>query len=160
PASRAMTALPTSMEPNDLIVRPDDLILVTGAAGFIGSRVVASLVDRGLRNLRCFVRHSSRSGRVETLRDCNQNGIHVEVMEGNLLSREDCEAAARNVRVILHLAAGVGEKSFPDAVMNCVVITRNLLEASVQYGCLKRFVNVSSFSVYSNMRKPRLRLLD
>lgn len=155
-----MTALPTSMEPNDLIVRPDDLILVTGAAGFIGSRVVRSLVDRGLRNLRCFVRHSSRSGRAEALRGYNHNGIQVEIMEGNLLSREDCEAAARDASVILHLAAGVGEKSFPDAVMNCVVITRNLLEASVRYGCLKRFVNVSSFSVYSNMRKPRLRLLD
>lgn len=149
-----------SMELNDLIVRPDDLILVTGAAGFIGSRVVASLVDRGLHNLRCLVRHSSRAGRVEALRGYNQNGIRVEVIEGNLLSRQDCEAAARNASVVIHLAAGVGEKSFPDAVMNCVVITRNLLEASVRYGRLERFVNVSSFSVYSNRRKPQLRLLD
>lgn len=148
------------MEPNDLIVRPDALILVTGAAGFIGSRVVASLVNSGLRNLRCFVRHSSLKGRVEALRGYNQNGTRVEVMEGNLLSRQDCEAATRKASVIVHLAAGVGEKSFPDAVMNCVVITRNLLEASVGHGCLKRFVNVSSFSVYSNSRKPQLRLLD
>jgi nucleoside-diphosphate-sugar epimerase len=148
------------MEPNDFIVRPDDLILVTGAAGFIGSRVVASLVDRGLQNLRCFVRRSSLNRRADALRGYNQNGTRLEVLEGNLLSRKDCEAAARHASVILHLAAGVGEKSFPDAVMNCVVSTRNLLEASVRQGCLKRFVNVSSFSVYSNRRKPRLRLLD
>ena len=47
-------------ETNDsFIIGPDDRILVTGAAGFIGSRVVESLVDRGFRNLVCFARPSS-----------------------------------------------------------------------------------------------------
>jgi nucleoside-diphosphate-sugar epimerase len=62
--------------------------------------------------------------------------------------------------VIFHLAAGRGEKSFPDAFMNSVVATRNLLEASARHRCLKRFVNVSSFSVYSNREKLHWRLLD
>jgi len=44
--------------------------------------------------------------------------------------------------------------------MNSVVTTRNLLRATMGHGCLKRFVNVSSFSVYSNRNKPRRRLLD
>jgi nucleoside-diphosphate-sugar epimerase len=34
--------------------------------------------------------------------------------------------------------------------MNSVVTTRNLIEGALQHGCLKRFVNVSSFSVYDN----------
>jgi len=33
------------------IAEPDDRILVTGAAGFIGSRVLQCLLDRGFRNL-------------------------------------------------------------------------------------------------------------
>jgi nucleoside-diphosphate-sugar epimerase len=44
--------------------------------------------------------------------------------------------------------------------MDSVVTTRNLLEASLQQKCLRRFVNVSSFAVYTNTQKPRWRLLD
>jgi len=62
--------------------------------------------------------------------------------------------------VVFHLAAGTGEASFPDAFMNSVVTTRNLLDACLQHRCLSRFVNISSFAVYTNIRAPRWRLLD
>lgn len=148
------------MRRDDLIVGQDDLLLVTGAAGFIGSRVVKSLLDSGFRNLRCFVRPSSEVTRVEALKACRRDGVQIEVVEGNLLSREDCGVATKEVAVIFHLAAGRGEKSFPDAFLNSVVTTRNLLEASVQHKCLRRFVNVSSFTVYTNTKNPRGRVLD
>ena len=154
-----MESIETQMERGGFIIGPDDPILVTGAAGFIGSRVVKNLLDRGFRNLRCFTRPSSKVSRLEAFRD-GPDDSRVEVVTGNLLSREDCAAATKDVAVIFHLAAGKGEKSFPDAFMNSVVTTRNLLEASVQHQCLRRFVNVSSFSVYTNRGKPRWRLLD
>jgi len=87
-------------------------------------------------------------------------GANVEVIEGNLLSRDDCKAATQDVAVVFHLAAARGEKSFPDAFMNSVVTTRNLLEACVQHGGLRRFVSISSFAVYTNNEKSRRRLLD
>src|SRR5262249_48623260 len=62
--------------------------------------------------------------------------------------------------VIYHLAAGMGEKSFPGAFMNTVLTTRNLLDAVLTHGCLKRFVSVSSFSVYTNRNKSRDGVLD
>jgi len=62
--------------------------------------------------------------------------------------------------IVYHLAAGRGEKSYPDAYLNSVVTTRNLLDACVHHGCLKRFVNVSSFTVYSNRDKQEGRQLD
>lgn len=74
----------------------------------------------------------------------------MRVVKGNLLSRQDCEAVTKDVTLIYHLAAGTGEKSYPDAYMNSVVATRNLLEASLKHGRLRRFVLVSSFSVYTN----------
>ncbi len=83
----------------------------------------------------------------------------MKVLKGNLLSRQDCDAAAKDVALIYHLAAGTGEKSYPDAYMNAVVVTRNLLEASLKHSRLRRFVLVSSFSVYSNCDKPHGRLL-
>jgi nucleoside-diphosphate-sugar epimerase len=77
-----------------------------------------------------------------------------------LLSRDDSAAATQNVKLIFHLAAGRGEKSFPEAYMNSVVGTRNLLEASARNGFVRRFVNISSFSFDSNRLKPHGRLLD
>ena len=48
-------------ENDGYIVGKDDLILITGATGFIGSRLVQHLLDRGFRNLRCFVRPFSKA---------------------------------------------------------------------------------------------------
>ena len=147
-------------EQESRIADTDDLALVTGAAGFIGRRVVGRLVDHGFHKVRCFVRESADVARVQALLDLAREGTRIEVIRGNLLRREDCAVAARGATVIFHLAAGRGEKSFPDAFANSVVTTRNLLEASAQDKSLKRFVNVSSFAVYTNMGKPRGRLLD
>src|SRR4029077_11054837 len=116
-----------------------------------------ALLDRGFRNVRCFARPTSDRTQLDGA--CGV-GAPIRVVAGNLLSRADCLAATRDVAVIFHLAAGRGEKSFPDAFMNSVVTTRNLLEASMQHKCLRRFVNVSSFAVYTNTNKRRWRILD
>lgn len=144
----------------DFLVSQDDRILVTGAAGFIGARVIQCLLDRGFRNLGCFVRPSSELSELEVITERRPSDARIEIIKGNLLSREDCEAASKNVALIFHLAAGIGEKSFPDAFLNSVVATRNLLDASLACARLRRFVLVSSFAVYSNCQKPQGRLLD
>jgi nucleoside-diphosphate-sugar epimerase len=142
------------------IILPDERILVTGAAGFIGSRVVECLVERGYTNICCLVRLTSRTERLEAVARSVGEGGRLEIVKGNLLSRDDCTRVSRQAAVIYHLAAGRGEKSYPDAFMNSVVSTRNLLEAAHQHCVLRRFVNVSSFSVYSNRFKPKRELLD
>ena len=145
---------------NENIIDKNDLVLVTGANGFIGSRVVEGLLGLGFQRVRCFARSSKGGNRLEALAKVGGVGSRLEIFSGNLLSPQDCASAATDARVIFHLAAGRGEKSFPDAFMNSVVTTRNLLEAAAGNGCLKRFVNVSSFAVYSNQHKSHGKLLD
>ncbi len=148
------------MNTSDLIINSDDLILLTGATGFIGTKVVSTLQNLGFKRLRCLIRPSSDLEDLERSINDRCNGSVVELIKGNLLSREDCEAATRNVSVVYHLAAGTGTKSFADAFVNSVVATRNLLDEALLHGCLRRFVNVSSFAVYTNQKKPLPSILD
>lgn len=151
-------ANPTEPEPDT--IRSNDLILITGASGFIGTRVVESLLNLGFGHLRCFVRPASDVVAIRRFSIRNGNRVQIEVARGNLLSREDCALATRDVKLIFHLAAGRGEKSFPDAFMNSVVTTRNLLEESARHRCVRRFVNVSSFTVYASAERSRGSMLD
>jgi nucleoside-diphosphate-sugar epimerase len=141
------------------ITSPDDLVLVTGSNGFIGSKVVEILLEYGFSNLRCLVRPSSHLDRLEKTIGQFNAGMNVEVVTGDLLSRQDCAKAAEGVSIIFHLAAGF-DKSFAGAFMNSALTTRNLLDAFLELGKPKRFVNVSSFAVYSNLSLKRGALMD
>jgi nucleoside-diphosphate-sugar epimerase len=150
---------PNPASNSDYIVSRDGRILVTGSSGFIGSKVVATLLDYGFTDICCFVRPSSELSRLrKTLGQFNAPK-KVEIVTGDLLSPTDCRKAAAGASVIYHLAAGM-EKSFAGAFMNSVLGTRNLLDAFLHFGEPKRFVNVSSFAVYSNLTLSRGAILD
>lgn len=143
----------------DPVASLGDCILVTGSNGFIGVKVVETLLETGFTNIRCFVRPSSRLARLQDVLSRIPAGRRVELVSGDLLSRDDCRKAADGVSIIYHLAAGF-DKSFPGAFMNSALATRNLMDAYLHYGQPKRFVNVSSFAVYSNLHLKRGALLD
>ena len=136
----------------------DSLLLITGANGFVGTTLVGCLLEAGYKNLRCFVRSPTNRERLDAIVAMHPSAS-VEIMPGNLLVLEDCKRAVQDVSLIYHLAAGSG-KSFPGCVLDSAVTTRNLLEAAAGSPRLKRFVNVSSFSVYSNFGMRRGSLLD
>jgi dihydroflavonol-4-reductase len=77
-------------------LRPDDLVLVTGGSGFLGSAVVRALIARGSR-VRAVVRSSSPPD--------NLAGLGCEVVAGDLTDRESLAAALRGVRYLFHVAA-------------------------------------------------------
>ena len=132
---------------------------MTGASGFIGAKVVEILLEYGFCNLRCLVRPSSQLGRLKKATAPFDGKGNIEFLAGDLLSPEDCAKAAEGVSIIYHLAAGF-DKSFAGAFMNSALTTRNLMEAFLQHGTPKRFVNVSSFAVYSNLSLERGAVLN
>ena len=134
-------------------------ILVTGSNGFIGIKVVEILLDYGFIDVRCFVRPSSRLKPLKDVLGRFPAAKNVKLVTGDLLSRDDCRKAAEGVSIIYHLAAGI-EKSFAGAFLNSVLATRNLMDAFLELGQCKRFVNVSSFAVYSNLNLKHGALLD
>ena len=143
---------------DNFIMNKSDQILITGANGFIGSTVLKTLLEYGFTKIRCLVR--SPQSIVNLRRIADSANTDVEFFLGNLFSQDDCNNMTKDVSVIFHLAVGSGGKSFPNNFMNAVVPTRNLLEGCRQNEKLKRFVNISSFAIYSNQNNPKWRLLD
>jgi nucleoside-diphosphate-sugar epimerase len=132
------------------IVDRNSPILVTGAAGFVGSRVVTTLLHLGFENVFCGVRSASDLTLLKAAIPEDQID-HCQIIEANLLSREECRRVTADIELVYHLVAGRG-KSFPACFQGSVITTRNLLESLVEHRKIKRFVNISSFSVYSRFK--------
>ena len=106
------------------------LVLLTGASGFIGSRVLEAL-RRTNNSVRCLVR-----------KPLPASGAEMTV--GDITDPMACHAAVKGVTAVIHTA---GEKSRVSQYMAVNAEgTRNLLEAALQNG-VSRFIHVSSVGV-------------
>lgn len=121
--------------------------LVTGGAGFIGSNLVRSLLERG-DHVRVLDNFSTGSRG-------NLEGLDIEVIEGELRSYERVHNAVRGVDVVYHLGAlGSVPRSVQDPLTSSAVNvegTLNVLLAARDEG-VRRVVYSSSSSVYGTRR--------
>jgi len=141
------------------IIGRSDKILVTGSGGFVGRHVVEKLMEYGFRDIRCMVRTTDGIPALMSLQSKGKNES-LEVLAGNLCSRQVCERAVKDVKVVYHLAAGADGKCYAGGFLKSVISTRNLIEAALQGNTLVRFVNIGSFASYSNVHMKRGALLD
>ena len=118
----------------------EDILLVTGATGLVGSHVCQRARELGI-STRALVRESSD----KTL--LSEWG--VELIYGDLNNQDALEQAARGVTALVHCAAKVGDWGPVDAYRRVNVDgTRALLQAAGTGGTLKRVVHISSLGVY------------
>ena len=120
--------------------------LVTGAAGFIGRSIAATLLARGesVRGIDSFI-----SGKRENL--AGLDGL--EFIAGDLADPEVCRAACEGVEVVFHEAALASvPRSVADPVstnINCVDATLNVLVAA-RAASVRRVIYAGSSSAYGD----------
>jgi NAD dependent epimerase/dehydratase len=125
-------------------------VLVTGAAGFIGSHLVEALVRNGAR-VRAFVRYNSRNdyGWLDEI-DAEIFG-QVEIFRGDLANPEAVAGSVSGCERVLHLGALIpipySYRHPREFVATNVVGTLNVLEAA-RRAEISRLVQVSSSEVY------------
>jgi nucleoside-diphosphate-sugar epimerase len=121
-------------------------VLVVGGAGYIGSIVVAKLLERG-SSVRLLDNLLYGSQSIEPL----LNHPRLEFINGDCRNIQDVVGAMRGVRGVIHLAAIVGDPACADDGENAFQVnfaaTRMMLEVAKGNG-IKRFLFASSCSVY------------
>jgi UDP-glucose 4-epimerase len=122
-------------------------VLVTGGAGFIGSNLVAELLERG-DEVRVLDNFSTGSRA-----NLGALGREVEVVEGDLRSYERVHTAVRGREIVFHQGAlGSVPRSVQDPLNSTAVNvegTLNVLLAARDEG-IRRVVAASSSSVYGD----------
>lgn len=113
-----------------------DVVLVTGASGFVGSAVARKLAERGFA-VRVLVRPSSPRA--------NLTGLACEIREGDMRDSVSLNAAMKGVRYLFHAAADyrLWARDPGEIVRNNREGTRNVMDAA-RAARVERIVYTSS----------------
>ena len=122
-----------------MVFTENDILLVTGASGLVGSHVCQTARGRGVRT-RAIIRESARD---DFLKQCG-----VETVIGDLTDQDSLRAAIDGTTCVVHCAAKVGDWGpVEDYRRVNVGGTQSLIEECQTAGSVKRFVHVSSLGV-------------
>jgi UDP-glucuronate 4-epimerase len=129
-------------------------VLVTGAAGFIGSHLCDALLARGdtVLGIDSFTEYYSTARKRANLAAALANGLEFRRLD---LTSDPLVRLVEGIDVVYHMAAQPGVRSswgedFDTYARRNVVATQRLLEATLRAG-VARFVFASSSSVYGNV---------
>lgn len=125
-------------------------ICVTGAAGFVGSRLAERLLNEGhsVIGIDCFTDFYSPAIKKLNAEDVRRSGGVIAELD---LAADDVTEALRDVEVLFHLAAQPGISNhvpFHLYDRNNILATYRLVEVAQTIPTLKMFVNISTSSVY------------
>lgn len=121
-------------------------LLITGIAGFIGSRIANAAINKGYK--------------VTGVDDLSQGRIHnvpkdCEFLKLDLIQSENFEKLPKNIDCILHLAGqSSGEISFDNPVLDLeknAISTLNLIKYGIK-NKVKKIIYASSMSVYGSVQ--------
>lgn len=127
--------------------------LITGGAGFIGSNLVAYLLEKNAKKVR--VLDNLATGFMKNLEQF-QNNPRFELLEGDIRDLETCKNAMEGMDYVSHQAAlGSVPRSINDPLTsNEVNVTGflNMLVAQKESDTVKRMVYAASSSTYGDSK--------
>lgn len=134
-----------------------DLILVTGASGYVATSVIKQLLEEGFK-VRGTVRSLTNEEKTEPLRKLTNADKNLELVESDLLKEETWKDAVKGCKYVIHVASPfpLTIPSDPDELIKPAVDgTLNVLKACAEVGGVKRVVLTSSIvAVYDPSIPP------
>jgi nucleoside-diphosphate-sugar epimerase len=126
-------------------------ILVTGAAGFIGSHTAERLCDAGYKVIGVDNFNDYYSLELKQLNAKSLENKGVKIIKKDLREPNLASDLPTDISYIFHFAAQPGissTSSFEDYFTNNVIATKNLIDYALQCQDLKLFVNIGTSSIY------------
>ncbi|MDH4232513.1 MAG: NAD(P)H-binding protein [Nitrospirota bacterium] len=130
----------------------EDRVLVLGATGFVGGRLIPELIKKNVK-LRLFVRDPAK---VASIKNC---GADIEVFQGDLLSGEGVEDALNGTHTAYYLVHSMGGKSIfknTEYAEKDKQAARNFIAAANQEG-LKRVIYLGALGERGDNLSEHLR---
>lgn len=143
--------------------QPGSVILVTGAAGFIGSHVCEALLSRGQRvvgldNFDPYYDVRLKRRNIEQVRAAARQSADLELVEGDICDTDLVRSLLGRTKPsgIIHLAAKAGVRpsiADPTGYARANVLGTTIMLEEARRASVARFVMASSSSVYGNSPK-------
>lgn len=128
-------------------MQSQEIAVVTGANGFVGSHLVDNLLAKGWK-VRCIVRKSSDLRWLK--------GKDIEIFDCGLFDKQGLRIALQDANYIFHVAGVVKSKTKEGYFKGNVETTKNLLEVATENSStIKRFLVVSSQTVTGPSTKDK-----
>jgi GDP-L-fucose synthase len=130
-------------------MKKTDKILVTGASGFIGSRLLKSLIEVGYTNIRAVTYKRNLTSDIPEVKG------NFEHYKGDLTEAKFCEIISKEVDVVFHCAANT-TNALDTKVNPLLHVTQNVeMNVNLMEQCWKnnvgKFMFISSNTVYPNI---------
>jgi len=137
-------------------LRKDDLIVVTGAGGFIGGSLVRYFHDQGFTRIRAVDK--------KPLPDWYQRTCGTECLCLDLSREENCRRACENAVEVYNLAADMGGMGFIERFrvecLRSILINTHMIESAWRAGAQRYFFSSSACAYNTELQKdPNCRAL-